>query len=196
MEDAKVAAWFAKADPHGGALAALRQLVLDAGLDEVFKWRSPCYCLGDGNVATLWSFKDRAAIGFFKGTLLPDPQGMLQAPGENSRAMRVLNFTGAAQVAAAAPAIRGFLDAAIAAEKRGEAVDFSQGQAIAAPAELTDALDDDAALAAAWAGLTPGRQRGWLLHITGAKQAATRSARVAKAAPRILAGMGPNDRQP
>ena len=99
MEDAKVAAWFAKADPHGGALAALRQLVLDAGLDEVFKWRSPCYCLGDGNVATLWSFKDRAAIGFFKGTLLPDPQGMLQAPGENSRAMRVLNFTDAAQVA-------------------------------------------------------------------------------------------------
>lgn len=194
MEDAKVAAWFAKADPHDGALGALRELVLGAGLEEQFKWRSPCYCLADGNVATLWSFKDRAAIGFFKGTLLPDPQGLLQAPGENSRAMRVLNFTDAAQVKAAAPAIRGFLDAAILAETRGEAVDFSQGQAIAAPDELTDALDGDPALATAWAGLTPGRQRGWLVHITGAKQATTRKARIAKAAPRILAGKGPNDR--
>jgi uncharacterized protein YdeI (YjbR/CyaY-like superfamily) len=194
MEDAKVADWFANADPHDGALAALRALLRGAGLDEVFKWRSPCYCRDGGNIATIWSFKDRAAIGFFKGTLLPDPQGLLQAPGENSRAMRVLNFTDAAQVAASAPAIRGFIEAAIAVEARGEAVDFSTGQEIEVPAELTDALDRDPALAAAWAALTPGRRRGWLLQIAAAKQPATRAARITKAAPRILAGKGPNDR--
>jgi len=38
--------------------------------------------------------------------------------------------------------------------------------------------------------LTPGRQRSWLHHIAGAKQAATRAARIEKAAPAILAGRG------
>jgi uncharacterized protein YdeI (YjbR/CyaY-like superfamily) len=48
-------------------------------------------------------------------------------------------------------------------------------------------------LAAAFRALTPGRQKGYLLHFAGAKQSATRSARVDKYAPRILAGLGLDD---
>jgi len=62
------------------------------------------------------------------------------------------------------------------------------------PAELLDRLDGDPDLAAAFAALTPGRQRSWVLHVTGAKQTATRIARIDKAAPSIRAGKGWNER--
>ena len=46
----------------------------------------------------------------------------------------------------------------------------------------------------AFEALTPGRRRSWVLHFGTAKQAATRAARIEKAAPKILAGKGFNDR--
>ena len=61
------------------------------------------------------------------------------------------------------------------------------------PKEFLIRLDDDPALAEAFHALTPGRQKGYLLHFAGAKQAATRAARVEKHAPRILKGLGLND---
>ena len=42
----------------------------------------------------------------------------------------------------------------------------------------------------AFEALTPGRQRGWLYHFGGAKQSATRTTRIDKARPAILAGKG------
>jgi uncharacterized protein YdeI (YjbR/CyaY-like superfamily) len=61
------------------------------------------------------------------------------------------------------------------------------------PAEFLTRLDDDPELAEAFHALTPGRQKGYLLHFTGAKQSATRAARVEKHAPRILRGLGLDD---
>ena len=45
----------------------------------------------------------------------------------------------------------------------------------------------------AFKALTPGRQRGYLLHFAGAKQAKTREARIEKCLERILAGKGLDD---
>ncbi len=42
--------------------------------------------------------------------------------------------------------------------------------------------------------LTPGRQREYNLHISGAKQSKTRAARLEKYVPKILAGKGFRDR--
>ena len=46
----------------------------------------------------------------------------------------------------------------------------------------------------AFAALTPGRQRGYLLHFSSAKQAKTRQSRIEKCIPQILAGKGIDDR--
>jgi uncharacterized protein YdeI (YjbR/CyaY-like superfamily) len=54
-------------------------------------------------------------------------------------------------------------------------------------------LEDDPELAKAFHALTPGRRKGYLLHFAGAKQSATRLARVEKHAPRILKGLGLDD---
>ena len=60
--------------------------------------------------------------------------------------------------------------------------------------ELQNRLDGDPKLAAAFAGLTPGRQREYNFHISGAKQAETRERRIDKCVPKILAGKGFRDR--
>ena len=61
------------------------------------------------------------------------------------------------------------------------------------PEELAAALEADADLRAAFEALTPGRKRGYVLHISGAKQARTRASRVEKWTPRILQGKGLHD---
>ena len=61
------------------------------------------------------------------------------------------------------------------------------------PDEFRARLDDEPALAEAFRALTPGRQKAYLLHFAGAKQSATRAARVEKHAPRILLGLELHD---
>jgi hypothetical protein len=62
--------------------------------------------------------------------------------------------------------------------------------------ELQNRLNDDPELAAAFAALTPGRQRGYNFHVAKAKQAATRERRIDSCRPKILAGLGLQDRDP
>ena len=60
--------------------------------------------------------------------------------------------------------------------------------------ELRVRLDADPALRTAFEALTPGRQREYNLHVSEAKQAATRASRVEKHVQRILDGKGLRDR--
>jgi uncharacterized protein YdeI (YjbR/CyaY-like superfamily) len=78
--------------------------------------------------------------------------------------------------------------------KAGLNVDAPARRELVRPEELSVALSRNRALAKAFRGLTPGRQRAYAIHISGAKQAATHAARVEKCAPRILAGKGLTDR--
>ena len=59
--------------------------------------------------------------------------------------------------------------------------------------EFNEALDKDALLKAAFEALTPGRQRGYLLHFSNAKQAATRISRIEQVRSRIMKGKGLTD---
>jgi uncharacterized protein YdeI (YjbR/CyaY-like superfamily) len=54
-------------------------------------------------------------------------------------------------------------------------------------------LDGYPALKKAFRALTPGRQRGYLLYFSAAKQSKTREARVEKCLEQILNGKGLND---
>lgn len=181
--------FFARPQPWQAELAHLRGILLSCGLAEVWKWSSPVYTLDGGNVAIVWGFKDRATLGFFKGVLLPDPEGILVPPGDNSRSSRVVNFTSLAQITAIEPVLRRYIAAAMEVERAGQKVDLPKDD-LAPPTELLEALDADPDLAAAFHALTPGRRRSWILHISQAKQAETRRTRIEKARPDIMAGKG------
>ncbi len=189
-----VEGFIASADRWQAEMAAVRALALDCGLGEALKWGKPCFTHRGANVAILQPFRDECRLMFFKGALLPDPQGILGSQGENTQAARVVRLRGLDDVVAQQAAMRALLVAAMAAEEAGLRVPMSAKAAPDLPPELVESLDSDAALAEAFAALTPGRQRSWALHVAGAKQAATRRARVTKAAPAIRAGKGWNER--
>jgi uncharacterized protein YdeI (YjbR/CyaY-like superfamily) len=175
-------------------LVALRPVLLRAGLDEVFKWRKPCYTHGGSNVVIFQPFKELCALLFFKGALLQDPDGALKEQGENTRSALRLEFRSVADVTAAKRTIAALALDAIRVEQAGLSVpkrDLADDGRY--PEELGILLDADAALRRAWEHLTPGRRRGWVLHFNGAKQSKTRVARIERATPRILEGFGMHD---
>ncbi|NNF91179.1 MAG: hypothetical protein HKM96_07330, partial [Boseongicola sp.] len=122
--DRRVGVFVSKADRWQDELAALRNILLDTDLTETFKWRQPVYTWRGANVAILWAFKDNCGLGFFKGALLSDPEGVLEAPGENTRAARKFPFRSAAEVRAGEPIIRAYVAEAIEVERKGLKVDL------------------------------------------------------------------------
>ncbi len=172
----------------------LRSTVLDCGLVEQVKWAKLCFAYAEKNVAIFYGFKDYFALGFFKGSLLPDPLSVLHKLGEHSQALRVLKFTNLQEAQNSETTIRSCIFAAIEIEKAGLKVAFKEKDNLILPDELLENLNSNIPLRTAFDALTPGRQRGYVLHISGAKQSETRCARVKKCAARILAGKGLNDR--
>ena len=73
--------YFARQQQWQAENNALRAIVLSCGLTEELKWRQPCYTVDGRNVVILSGFKAFCALGFFQGSLMPDPHGLLIAPG-------------------------------------------------------------------------------------------------------------------
>ena len=174
---------------------ALRGCLLAAGLVETVKWNQLCYCVDQHNVAIIFAMKASCGIGFFKGSLLHDPAGRLSQQGPNAQAMREFRFTDLTQIETARAEIMGLILDAIRVEKAGMKVEFAQKHALVLPVELQAKFAGDAAFGRAFAGLTPGRQRAYVLDFAGAKQEATRVARIEKHRARIMAGKGIADRE-
>ncbi|MEO6291877.1 MAG: DUF1801 domain-containing protein [Burkholderiaceae bacterium] len=185
--ECKVNTWHAE-------LAALRALVLEAGLTEECKWGVPCYTVEvngkASNVVLIHSFKEYCALLFFKGALLKDAKGILIQQTEHVQAARQLRFTDVREIAKIKTTIKAYLQEAIAVEKSGLKVSMKETTEFAMPAEFQAKLDVSPTLKTAFEALTPGRQRGYLLHFAAAKQAKTREARVEKCIPFILNGKG------
>jgi uncharacterized protein YdeI (YjbR/CyaY-like superfamily) len=173
-------------------IAAVRPILLDAGLDEAIKWGKPCYSHGGKNIVIVQEFKDFLALMFFKGALLSDPAGVLESQGENTRSALRLCLTSVDDVCRHAATIRDYVAEAIAIEASGVALPPAPDLDV--PVELQRRLDADQALAAAFADLTPGRRREYALHIGAAKKKETRERRVDECSIRILAGKGLRDR--
>ncbi len=173
--------------------AALRQLCLASGLNEELKWGQACYELNGGKIVLIHGFKDYCALLFMKGALLKDPKGILVQQTKNVQSARQIRFTSLGDINKQKAAVEAYIKEAVAVEKSGAKVQMKGVADFEMAAEFLNRLDDDPELAEAFHALTPGRQRGYLLHFAGAKQSATRAARVAKHAPRILRGLGLDD---
>jgi uncharacterized protein YdeI (YjbR/CyaY-like superfamily) len=173
--------------------AALRELCLASGLNEELKWGQACYDLEGGKVVLIHGFKDYCALLFMKGALLKDPSGILVQQTKNVQAARQIRFASLADIDKLKAAVRAYIGEAIAVEKSGIKVEMKSAAEFDMPQEFRTRLKEDAELAEAFHALTPGRQKGYLLHFAGAKQSATRAARVAKQIPRILQGLGLDD---
>jgi len=174
-------------------LQMLREIVLECGLVEAVKWRTPCYTFDEHNVAFIGAFKESCVLSFLKGALLKDAQALLEKPGANTQAARVIRLKDAEQIKALTPVLKAYVLEAIEIEKSGLKVEFKKTSDFAFPEEFQKKLDEDAKFKAAFEALTPGRQRGYLLYFSGAKQSKTRESRVEKYRAKILDGKGMDD---
>ncbi|WP_228895640.1 YdeI/OmpD-associated family protein [Pseudoduganella aquatica] len=191
--NSKVDAYLQRATAWQEELQKLRAIILGCKLDEELKWGVPCYTHNGSNIVLIHTFEDYCAILFFKGALLKDEEGILVQQTKNVQAARQIRFTSPAQVDQLRGTIKAYIKAAIAVEQAGLEVAFKKTADFDMAEEFQARLDDLPALQEAFEALTPGRQRAYLLYFSEAKQASTRSARVDKCAPRILAGKGLKD---
>lgn len=191
--DPKVDAYLDGVKHWKNELHRLREVVLQSELDEGFKWRTPCYMVDGRNIAMIGGFKAHCLIAFFKGALLKDPHGLLVQQGPNTESSRSFQFTSLEQIDRHAGDILDFIRQAIQVEREGIKIDFTTVEETPVPEEFERRFAENAALKAAFDALTPGRRKAYYLHVAGAKQAATRDARIDQAVPRIMKGKGLHD---
>ncbi len=195
--NSKVDAYIERSQKWQKELTKLRAVVLscaaDLNLVEELKWGVPCYTYQGTNVVLLHEFKDYCAILFCKGSLLQDRFGLLVQQTKNTQAARQARFHSVKEVSECAQALQQHIAEAVAIEQAGLKVVFKDVAEFEVVEEFQHVLDTNAKLKKAFAALSPGRQRAYLLHFAGAKQSKTRIARIEKYKAAILAGKGLND---
>jgi uncharacterized protein YdeI (YjbR/CyaY-like superfamily) len=170
-------------------IAEMQRLLAGFKMQEECKWGKPTYTVDGKNVVILQGFKEYFALGFFQGALLKDPKKLLVQLGQ-VQAARVMKFTSVREIVAKAATIKAYVREAMAVEKAGLRVEKKKTEDFPVPEELKAKFRSDAKFRKAFEALTPGRQRSYLYHFAGARQAATRAARIEKAMPAIFAGRG------
>jgi len=186
----KVDWFFTKATAWQEEFEKLRDVALDCGLSEELKWGCPCYTFEKRNIVLIHGFKEYCALLFFKGALLKDAQGVLVQQTENVQAARQIRFTNVREIVKVKATLKKYIYEAIEVEEAGLKVNLKKTTAFAVPEEFQNKLDKSPALKTAFEALTPGRQRGYLLYFSAAKQSKTREARVEKYMKQILKGKG------
>ena len=189
----KVDWYFEKNTGWRKEIEKMRIIALDCGLTEELKWGCPCYQHENTNVVLIHVFKEYCAFLFFKGALLNDPEGILIQQTENVQGARQIRFTNLKEIQKMERTLKAYIYEAIEVERAGLKVKMKKTKEFALPEELKTKLDKSAALKKAFESLTPGRQRGYLLYFSSAKQAKTREERVKKYTKQILAGKGLED---
>lgn len=189
----KVDFFFTKASKWLEEYNKLRDIILDCGLIEELKWGVPCYTYNKTNVVLIHGFKDYCALLFHKGALLKDTKGILIQQTENVQAARQIRFTSSKEIDKLKATIKAYVFEAVEVEKAGLKIEFKQTKEFSMPEEFENKLKKMPALKKAFYALTPGRQRGYLLFFSSAKQAKTRETRIEKHIPHILSGKGLDD---
>jgi uncharacterized protein YdeI (YjbR/CyaY-like superfamily) len=185
--------YFSKNERWANEIRKLRMIALDCQLAEELKWGCPCYTLNGSKIALIHVFKEYCALLFFKGALLKDKHGVLIQQTKNVQAARQIRFTNVREVAKLERVVTAYILEAIEVEKSGLKVKLKQTAEFEMPGEFKTKLKQLPALKNAFYALTPGRQRGYLLHFSSAKQSKTRAARIEKCMERILEGKGLDD---
>jgi uncharacterized protein YdeI (YjbR/CyaY-like superfamily) len=127
-------------------------------------------------------------LSFFKGVLLKDQHNLLIQRGENSQSVKLFQFTSVKQIVELEKIIKEYVFEAIEIEKAGLKIELKKSKDLVFPEEIESFFKENEKFKAAFKALTPGKQRGYHIFYTGAKQSATRTSRIESSIPRVLQG--------
>jgi len=189
----KVDKYISRIDQWKDEVMKLRSIILSCQLTEELKWGVPCYTYEGRNIVLIHGFKEYCALLFFKGALLSDSNGILIQQTKNVQSARQIRFTSLKEITKLESVIKAYIYEAIEVERAGQKVTLKKVSEYEMPDELQKKLDKNAAFKKAFNALTPGRQRGYILFFSAAKQPKTRESRIEKYTKQILSGKGLND---
>lgn len=112
---------------------------------------------------------------------------------KNVQAARQMRFRSLGEIVDRADLVKSYVQEAAEVARAGRKVALKRTSDFAVPEELALKFQGLPGLKQAFHALTPGRQRGYLLYFSAAKQSQTRVARIEKSVERILAGKGLDD---
>jgi uncharacterized protein YdeI (YjbR/CyaY-like superfamily) len=125
--------------------------------------------------------------------LLNDADNLLIQQTKNVQAARQVRFTRVREIDELKDILKRYIREAIEVEKAGTKMNFKKTTEFNMPEEFQIKLKANPKLKTAFNALTPGRQRGYLLYFSSAKQSKTREARIEKYILQILEGNGLED---
>lgn len=172
-------------------LELLRQIALKSGLKEELKWSVPVYTHQGKNIISINALKASANLSFFKGALLKDSHQILEQQG-NIQSGRIIRFTTTDRILQLQDILQSYIQEAIAVEESGSKMVVNT-KLPPLPKELLDAFEEDPHFKKAFYALTPGRQRGYIIHFSQAQQPATRISRIMRYKEQIFLGKGMHD---
>lgn len=187
--NSKVDLFIKKAKNWNEEIATLRKILLSTKLEEDFKWGLPCYTHNGSNIVIIQAFKAYMGLMFFNGASLKDSKKLLINNGPNSQSTKRLAFASVADVKKLSTTIKAYVKEAINVEDTGKIIKVERAP-LAVPTELKKVFTAKPKVKKAFEGLTPGRQRAYILFFAAAKQSATRTSRIEKFLPKILQGKG------
>ena len=188
----EVDAYIGRVKQWQAEIQLLRTILLSYKLEETIKWGQPCYTINDKNIVLIAPFKAHCDLGFFNGAVLKDEKQLLVAAGKHTQGSRQMRFTNLKDIEQSKSIIRKYVKEAIENEKNGVKLIQTEKKEIEIE-ELEAIFKKDAPFKKAFTALTPGRQRAYLIHFSGAKQSETRINRIQNYRQRILSGIGIND---
>jgi uncharacterized protein YdeI (YjbR/CyaY-like superfamily) len=174
-------------------LLAIRKILLETELVEDFKWSMPCYTLNNKNIVIIAPFKEYFALAFFNGAAISDSSKLLIKAGANTQSGRQLRFKDSKEILDQKAIIKKYIKEAISIQDTNIVETTKPAAPQVEVEELNTFFKSDLVFKKAFFALTPGRQRGYLIYFSGAKQADTRVTLIEKYRDRILAGIGITD---
>ncbi|SFB76843.1 Uncharacterized conserved protein YdeI, YjbR/CyaY-like superfamily, DUF1801 family [Flagellimonas taeanensis] len=173
-------------------ITQLRELALQSGAEEDFKWSFPVYTVNGKNVFGISKFKNYFGVWFFNGALMNDPKKVLENAQEGkTKGMRHWKFNSLEELDE--KGVFAYMLESLENQEKGLELKAEKTSKVRVPKQLQAALDQNKALQSSFEAFTPYKQKEFCEYITEAKQEATKLRRLDKILPMIEKGVGLND---
>lgn len=188
----KLNAYYEKEHPFRDGIAQLRELALQSGAQEDFKWQFPVYTHQGKNVFGICKFKNHFGVWFFNGVFLKDPKNVLENAQEGkTKGMRHWKFNAVDDIDE--KGVLAYMLESLSNQEKGLEIKAEKTKKVHIPELLQVELDKNATLKSSFESFTPYKQKEFCEYITEAKQEKTQLRRLEKILPMIEKGIGLND---
>lgn len=174
----------------------LRKLIHKAcpGVEETIKWGFPHFMYQNGILCSFASFKQHCAFGFWKASLMQDPEGCFNKNGHTAMGQfdRICTLKDLPADKVLLAYIREAAQLNEAGIKKPEKARTVTPKEIIVPDDVAAALQQNTKARTVFEAFSPSHQREYLEWITEAKTTATRNKRLATAIAWMAEGKGRN----